>query len=167
MINKSQLKLVAALLISVVLSSSFSVTAIAKEDGYGKLKSALKDVRALYRADKAEIIIDELKMTKKENNAFWSVYNAYTNELKGVGNDMVKLIAGYADNATSMTNDYADKMIDDYFDIQSKKMDILENYVSKFKKIMPATKVAKLYQIENKLTAVNDLELAASVPLIK
>ncbi len=164
---KNTVKLIAALLTSAIVSISFSSNAVAEDASYGKLKSALNDVRALYRADKAEIIIDQLKMTKEENKAFWPVYNAYTNELKGVGNKMIKLISGYADNSTKMTDKYADKMINNYLEIEDKKLDIFESYIPKFKKIMPATKVAKLYQIENKLTAVTNLELAASVPMIK
>ena len=165
--SKSQLKFLFVLLISVIFTASFTGTVVAQEDGYGKLKAALKDVRALYRADKAEIIIDELKMTKEENKAFWPVYNSYTKELKGIGNKMIKLIAGYADNSTKMTDKYANNMINDYLDIENKKLDVLESYIPKFKKVMSMKKVAKLYQIENKLTAVSNLELAASIPMVK
>jgi hypothetical protein len=164
---KNKLQLIAAIMLSAILSTSFLSIAVAEDGSYGKLKSALNDVRALYRADKAEIIIDQLKMTKTENKAFWPVYNAYTNELKTVGNKMVKLISGYADNSTKMTDKYADKMINDYLEIEADKLNIMESYIPKFKKVMPATKVAKLYQIENKLRAVTDLEIAANVPMIK
>lgn len=146
---------------------AFMTPLSAAEGTYGDLKRSLKDVRQLFQADKAEISIDELKMSKKENKAFWPVYNSYTSELKQIENKMFKLIAGYADNVENLSNVYADKMMKDYFIIESSKLDILEKYVTKFKKILHTTKVAKLYQIENKLTAVNDLGIAASVPLIK
>ncbi|MFV1982846.1 MAG: hypothetical protein ACC657_04835 [Thiohalomonadales bacterium] len=165
--HKSQLKLIVALFMSVIFTVPFSVTVFAEEGTYGELKSALKDVRALYHADKAEIIIDELKMTKEENKAFWPVYNSYTTELKGVGDKMIKLISGYADNQKKMTDKYADKMVNDYLDIQDAQLKIQEKYIPKFKKVLSIKKVARLYQIENKLNAVNDLELAASVPMIK
>jgi len=165
--HKSQLKLIVALLMSVIFTVSYSITVFAEEGTYGELKSALTDVRALYHADKAEIIIDELKMTKEENKAFWPIYNSYTKELKGVGDKMIKLISGYADNSKKMTDKYADKMVNDYLEIQDKQLKIQEKYISKFKKVLSIKKVARLYQIENKLNAVNDLELAASVPMIK
>ena len=41
-----------------------------------------------------------------------------------------------------------------------------KGYVKKFKKVLPAKKVARYYQVENKLDAIIDVDLAREIPLV-
>ena len=65
-----------------------------------------------------------------------------------------------------MSNELADRMMADYFDIQSRTLKIRKGYLKKFKKVLPSVKVAKFYQVENKLDAVLDYQLASQIPMI-
>jgi len=44
---------------------------------------------------------------------------------------------------------------------------LLSDYVPKFEKVLPPKKVARLYQIENKMRALVNYELARQIPLVK
>jgi hypothetical protein len=46
-------------------------------------------------------------------------------------------------------------------------LELRRNYVKKFKKVLPVIKVVRLYQIDSKLNAVLDFQLAAQIPLVQ
>jgi hypothetical protein len=46
-------------------------------------------------------------------------------------------------------------------------MEVRKRYVSEFAKILPMLKVARFYQLENKLAADVEAELALLVPLVE
>jgi hypothetical protein len=58
-------------------------------------------------------------------------------------------------------------MLDDYLDIQKKKIALKKKYVKKFKKVLTPKKLVQYYQTENKLDTIIMMELAAEVPLVK
>jgi hypothetical protein len=45
-------------------------------------------------------------------------------------------------------------------------IDIRKRYVRKFRKVIPETKLARFYQIENKLDAITNFALARQIPLV-
>ena len=79
------------------------------------------------------------------------------------------LIVRYADlyKSKTMTDKEAPELAKGSFDIEEKKTDLMRKYFKKFSKVIPATKAARFFQIENQLNMVLDLQVAASLPLIK
>ena len=61
----------------------------------------------------------------------------------------------------------AETMLKDFLDVREAKVKVQKDYVSKFKKVLPATLVGRYYQIENKIDAIVNLEMAAGIPLVK
>ena len=43
----------------------------------------------------------------------------------------------------------------------------MKSYVPRFQKVLPAKKVARLYQVENKVRALVNYQVAQDIPLIK
>ncbi len=66
----------------------------------------------------------------------------------------------------TMTDEKAKKLTDEYLSIEQAEVKLKSSYVPKLSKILPATKVARYLQIENKIRAVIKYDLAASVPLV-
>jgi hypothetical protein len=79
----------------------------------------------------------------------------------------LKLVEDYAENYKSMTNDIAKKLLDEYLTIERLRQKVRESYLKKFRKVLPEMKVARYYQIENKISAVVNFELAKQIPLVK
>jgi len=79
----------------------------------------------------------------------------------------LKLIENYAGNSESMTNDIAKKLLDEYLTIERLRQKVREAYLPKFRKVLSEIKVARYYQIENKISAVVNFELAKQIPLVK
>jgi hypothetical protein len=51
-------------------------------------------------------------------------------------------------------------------DIEKERTALRQNYMPKFRKVLPERKVLRYYQLENKLQAVVNYEIAAEIPLV-
>jgi len=129
----------------------------------------LADARTILQAGREDIIREDLRMSDEESADFWPVYKAYRAEIMAVRDRQARMIADfleiYRDGALS--NDYAATLIDDYFDIKSDLLTVQKKFVRKFRKVLPALKVARFYQLENKMDAEIDAQLALFVPLVE
>ncbi len=65
-----------------------------------------------------------------------------------------------------MTDDKAKKLIDESLSIEQDELKLRSSYVGRLSKVLPATKVARYLQIENKIRAVIRYDLASAVPLV-
>lgn len=65
-----------------------------------------------------------------------------------------------------LSDKYATELMDNFFGIKQGLLDVHEKYLPKFRDVLPALKVARLFQLENKINAEIDAQLAAVVPLI-
>jgi hypothetical protein len=91
----------------------------------------------------------------------------YAAELRAVGDRKVNLIAEYGQNFTNISDEFADRALKEAFDIESDFLKIRKKYLKEFKRILPIAKVVRFYQIESKLDAVVDFQLASQIPLME
>jgi hypothetical protein len=66
-----------------------------------------------------------------------------------------------------MTDEVAAKLLVDYLALEQAHVALLRAYVPRFQKVLPAKKVTRLYQVENKLRALVNYELARQIPFVK
>jgi hypothetical protein len=119
------------------------------------------------KADKKLLVAENMQLTEKEAKAFWPVYENYQNEQFLLRMRVVKLIKDYGDAYGTMTDKIAKKLLDELMTIETVGLELRRAYLPKFRKVLPEMKVVRYYQIENKIKAVIDYELAARIPLIK
>ena len=119
------------------------------------------------RADKKLLVAENMQLTDAEAKAFWPVYKQYQDELFLLRTRTVKLIRDYADAYETMNNNTAKKLLNEYMSIESLGPKLRQAYLPKFRKALPEVKVARYFQIENKIQAALFYELAANIPLMK
>ena len=81
--------------------------------------------------------------------------------------DREKLIETYAKSYSSLTDEMATKLLNDYLALEQAHVALLRSYVPRFEKVLPPKKVGRLYQVENKLRALVNYELAREIPFVK
>lgn len=125
--------------------------------------------RAMVQAARDDIVRTELSLSGDEIAAFWPVYEKYTAQRTEIMDRYTDMISDYMRryNRGDLTDEYADELITTYFAIMQERLDLREAYIPKFKKVLPTLKVAQFYQLENKIDADIDAQLAISVPLIE
>ena len=118
------------------------------------------------RADKKLVVAENLQLTEAEAKTFWPVYDRYQDELFLLRGRTAKLITDYAAAYEQMNNATAKRLLDEYLTIQGLGLKLQQVYLPKFRAVLPEVKVARYYQIENKIHAALAYELAAKIPLI-
>jgi len=73
----------------------------------------------------------------------------------------------YAENFENLTDEKADLLWSSYMNVQSEYLKIQKKYYKKFKKILPAGKVAQYFQAENKINALIDAQMAIEIPFME
>jgi len=119
------------------------------------------------RADKRLLIAENMQLTETEAKAFWPVYDQYQDELFLLRSRTIILVDDYATAYNEMTKETANNLIDEYMTIETLGLKLRQTYLPKFRKVLPAVKVFRYYQLENKIHAALMYEFAAKIPLIK
>lgn len=129
----------------------------------------LAQARELLLVGREQIIREDLRLTEGEADGFWPVYAEYTEALAVVRDRKANLVTGFmrAYRAGSFSDEYAKWLIDENFAIKNEWLAIQKKFVRKFGKVLPVVKVARFYQLENKLDAEVDAQLALVVPLVE
>ena len=133
----------------------------------GDLTSETALTRASIQVRRQAMVTAAMDLDGAEAEKFWPLYRDYRNEMAKVGDRLVKLINDYADAYDSITDEQAGRMLDEYLSIQRATGEVKAAFVPKFRQIMPARKVARFFQVDNKLDAVINSQLAAGIPLVK
>jgi hypothetical protein len=122
-------------------------------------------LRDKLKADKKLVVADAMGMTDKESAAFWPVYELYQKDLSALNDRTITLLKDYVHNYGGMTDASAKGMVDSFLKIEKDRIGLMQSYRPKFQKVLPEVKVARYYQIENKIRAVVNYELASEIPL--
>ena len=139
------------------------VPALAQDKPADNMQILLEKVRA----DKKLLVSENMQLTEAEAKAFWPVYDQYQDELFLLRTRTVKLIKDYVDAYDKMTSDTARKLLDEYMAIEALGPKLRQAYLPKFRQVLPEMKVARYYQIENKIQAAVMYELAQKIPLVE
>ena len=123
-------------------------------------------VRDKVRADKKLLVAENMRLTEAEAKAFWPVYEAFQADLGKLTDRAVKLVEYYAANYRSMTDTAATRIVDDHLGLERDRAALLQSYRQRFSNVLPPIKVARYYQIENKVRAIVGWELAKGIPLM-
>ena len=157
----------AALCVSALMTSALLLAMPGETQAQGAQQD-IDDGRAMVRAGFRGLIQEEIPMSKQESAAFWPVYDEYERAVTAIMDRYSALITQYVDRFDSgnLSNEYADELLSEYFAIRQELLDARRAHIPKFKAVLPSLKVAQLYQLENKVNAEIDIQLALAIPLI-
>jgi hypothetical protein len=113
------------------------------------------------------LITEGMDLTPEEMQTFWPLYRDYRVEAVKLGDRIVSLISNFADNYPDLTDQAADKLLAEFVGIEKARARLKEKYLPKFKKVLPARKVARFYQLEHKMDMAVFAELAEQIPLAR
>lgn len=126
-------------------------------------------LRQKLKADKKALVADNMELTDAESKSFWPIYDAYQKDLAKANQRIGKLVGSYADayDKGPVSNEVAKKLVSEYLAIEGSELDFKRSYASKLEKVLPAYKVARYLQLENKIRAAVKYELALEIPIVE
>ena len=126
----------------------------------------LEAARGQIQADRKAIVSKLMDMTEGESTAFWPVYNEYRESIRMVDDKMVAVLKDYSNQESTLTDAQTQKMLDQWVALKGDRVGVQKTYVKKFGKVLSAKKMIRYYQIENKMDAIIQYDLAANIPLV-
>jgi hypothetical protein len=151
------------LIVLVAMLTVFIVSPMAQE----KPADNMQLVREKIQTDKKLFIAQNMNLTESEAKVFWPVYENYQKDLAKLVDKTVKLVENYAANYQTMTEEAAKELINGYLALEGERVTLMKSFLPKFRKVLPEKKVARYYQLENKIDAVVNYGLAKQIPLVK
>jgi len=124
-------------------------------------------LRLTIQTERKALVDKNMGLTEEEGKGFWPLYEEYQKELAKLNKRKLDFIESYAKDYEKMTDEKAKVLMDEWVDIQKDALQVKSSYIGKFGRVLPMKKVARYFQIENKLEAVVDYELAGRIPLMK
>lgn len=149
-------------LLTAVLSLGLATGVMAQQEPSANMKIVAEKLRA----DKKLLVASNMELTEAEAAKFWPVYDAYQAEQGKLGQRTLDLIKAYAAAYQNMSDMVADKLLTDMIAIEKDRVDLMASYRPKFAAVLPARKATRYYQIENKVRAIVNYELADAIPLV-
>src|SRR6266705_2730109 len=73
----------------------------------------------------------------------------------------------FSEQYDTLTDEQASKIMNEWISVEKAKNNVKDKYVSRFKKILPARKVMRFFQADNKLDAMINAQLASVIPLAR
>ena len=150
-------------LVAVLFAAVIAVPAVAQD----RPADNAQMVREKLQADKKLAVAQGLALTQAESTAFWPVYNNYQADQGKVLDRLLGVITDYAGTYQTMTDSTARRLLESTIAVYRDRQALMESYLPKFRAALPERKVARYYQIEQKIRAMLDYELASQIPLIK
>jgi hypothetical protein len=123
--------------------------------------------RASIQLRRQAIVTAVMDLTPKEAEAFWPLYRDYRMDMAKVGDRVSKLLVQYSEQYDTLTDAQATSIMKEWLSVENAKNNVKSKYVARFHKILPARKVMRFFQADNKLDAVINAQLASIVPLAR
>jgi hypothetical protein len=117
--------------------------------------------------ERKTIVTQTMDLTAEEEAVFWPLYRDWRAKVAGLGDREVKLISDFADKYENMSDADAGAIIDDWVKIEDDYNKLRKHFLKRFRKALPDKKVMQFFQLENKMDAIIEYELAGSIPLAK
>jgi hypothetical protein len=132
-------------------------------------KKQLQAAKELVETERNMATIANLDLTAEESEKFWPLYEEYRQKVRAVRERKMSLIEAYAERYREgrVDDEFADSAIKDALKIQLDTVKIRQKYWKKFRRIVPAKKAARFYQLENKMDAEVEYVLAGGIPLVE
>jgi len=156
-----------AFVLTLVLAATNSGAFGQRETDTGvQVEKDLALLRRDLRSEKKKIIAMSVPLTADESTKFWPVYDEYAGEMSKHNDEFYAVIKDYAAKQKTLTDADAIRMIAQWTDIQVRLAQTRRKYVPLFEKVIPGKKAAHFFQIDRRLYALMDLQVASEVPLV-
>ena len=129
-------------------------------------RDAVEMLRADLKANRNVVIAEEMNLTPQESEAFWPLYRSYRAEMDKVTDRVVKLVLEYADLHPDVPETKAKEMLKQYGKVEADLLSVKRKYLKKLGKVLPASKVFRFAQLDNRLDLGARVGLAAWLPIM-
>ena len=131
------------------------------------IEREMDSVRQIVRSNRQKVVAGGMDLTTEENQKFWPLYSEYRDAATKQGDRLTRIIMEYGKNYDALSDAQAVKLMNDYATLDQDRLNLRSAYVKKFAAILPPKKLMRYFQMEQKLDAIMNYDIAATIPLPK
>jgi hypothetical protein len=127
------------------------------------------DVQALKAAaktDKKALVAATMTLSDAEARKFWPLYGEYQATLELLNRRNTRLIEDVIAQNQPLSDALAKTLLRESLAIQDEEVKARRAYQNRLMKVLPAAKVLRYLQLEDKIRTVRDYEIATVMPLV-
>ncbi len=129
------------------------------------VKDSLEVNRQAVESQRRILVAGALPLTDAEADAFWPLYDAYEKERRPLDERANKLVADFLARSATLTEAQAKSMVDEALEVDEGQLRVRRTWLGRMAKAIPPRKLARFYQIDNKLDSVVRADVARQIPL--
>ncbi|MBV8772777.1 MAG: hypothetical protein JO166_10695 [Deltaproteobacteria bacterium] len=159
------MRLCRALIFSPAIALSIIGLAMAQAPSAASPKSQQQLDIAAAKAQRKAVVGQNMQLTAAQAEAFWPLYDAYEGQMDRIEDRHIREIKNYVESYNKLTNADANRKLDEVMAIQQARLNVQQQYIPKFRAALPGVAVTRFFQIDNKLRAMVQCNIAQMVPL--
>ena len=128
------------------------------------------DMQALQtavRADKRGYVTKALALSDAEAAKFWPIYDAYQSQLDVANRRRTVALLGVVGRTETISDVYAKNVVKELVAADDTELKARRTMRDRVMKALPARKAICYLQLESKIRAAQDYDLATTIPLLK
>jgi len=117
-------------------------------------------------AQRKSMLTANIAFGKDEADGFWPLYRDYRRDIAKLQDRRAKALNEYAEIFRTMTGEQADAILEDVLQADEGIAKIKRDYLKKFRKFLPETKLTRFYLIDAKIDLAGEAMLMTKVQTI-
>lgn len=152
----------AALLVAVAMAAT-----PASAQGQPAPANDMQALRAAVKADKRALIEKTLALTPAEAAKFWPIYDTYQRSVDMANRKTALAVEGLVGFDRPLSDVYAKNLANEMIAADEAEIKARRTMQNKLMRALPPKKAARYLQLEGKIRAYQDYDLAVAIPLVK
>ena len=149
----------------------FAVASLAAPIGLAQNKDGdvtdMQALRAAIKSDKKTFVAATLQLTPAEAKKFWPIYDAYQRTIDASNRKRALAVEAVVAKDEDLSNAYARNLATDAIANDEAEIKARRALQNRLMKALPPIKAARYLQLESKIRALQDYDIASMIPLVR
>jgi hypothetical protein len=130
-------------------------------------RAQIEAARSEMRANRDALVAANLTLTPAESDSFWPVYREYNTKRAELWDTRLQIVMDYASKYPDVDDATAKDLVQRSLAYERKLHKLEDAYAARFLKILPATKVMRLLQIDSRIETLVEMQVQQTVPVVE
>ena len=154
-------------LIALLCAWSLLAAPLAIAEGNAADATDMQALRAAVRTDKKTLVASTLNLTPAEATKFWPIYDSYQRDLDLANQRRNLVVVDVVSLNKPLTDLYAKNLVNELMAADEAEIKARRSMHNKVLRALPDKKAARYLQLESKIRAFQDYDIAVAIPLVK
>jgi hypothetical protein len=127
----------------------------------------MQALRAAVKSDKKAFVASTMQLTAAEAKKFWPIYDAYQRSVDVSNQRRALAIEAVISKDQSLSSLYARNLANELIANDEAEIRARRTMHNRIMRALPPNKAARYLQLESKIRAVQDYDIASTIPLVK